>query len=140
MKYKNKTKFKSAPKTDERANAQLKAARRPKSSPPISSSFLANTLPKTAEPQETNPLMRKTKLQIEPNERAYSNQANEKTNSDKPADSNKKLMMFSFAFMGFIFAFLTGFGHFDLIKAIGYGCYGGMAGACLGALPYLYGK
>lgn len=59
-----------------------------------------------------------------------------KSTSSKPK-SSKLLMVSSFAFMGFLFSFLTGYGHFDLMNGIQYGIFGTIGGFAVGYFPYI---
>ena len=61
----------------------------------------------------------------------------ESVKANIPPKSSKLLMVSSFAAMGFLFSFLTGYGYFDLIKGIEYGILGALGGFAVGYIPYV---
>ncbi len=53
-------------------------------------------------------------------------------------DTTKFILVASFIFLGFLFAFLTGFGNFDLSNGILYGSIGALGGFLVGIIPYVF--
>ncbi len=56
------------------------------------------------------------------------------------AKDSKFFMVASFAVLGFIFSFLTGYGHFEINLGLQYGAFGALGGFAVGMIPYLVVK
>lgn len=53
-------------------------------------------------------------------------------------DTTKFILVASFIFLGFLFAFLTGYGNFDLSNGFLYGSIGALGGFLVGIIPYVF--
>lgn len=73
-----------------------------------------------------------------PNKENSEKQEQARSKAEEEAKRSQAIIISSFAFLGFLLAFVANYGFFDMAKALNAGFWGLGAGALTGYLPYSF--